>query len=272
MHEDCHRTADHLSGDPHGGRVFCTGNMTRLMETVPREVIGLTRNVCHAFGYESVALIPIRLGDEVLGLVHLADPRVHAILPEIVESIERAALLVGTAIQRGAEEALRRSPTNWTRRCVLERPNSRPPIVCWKTRHASAIGWNGKYCTPLREQQRIGQELHDGLGQELTGLSYVARSVYQRLVEQGSADANLVAELDGGMHGPSGRSERSRRACFRWELVPKASFRRWNRWRVRWRSGRAYPVDSSVPATSLWRTTRRRFSFTALLRKPSRTP
>ena len=183
------------------GGSFYTGNMTRLMETVPREVIGLTRNVCHAFGYESVALIPIRLGDEVLGLVHLADPRVHAILPDIVESIERAALLVGTAIQRArAEDALRRSRDELDAKVrartaeltaanrlledeVHERNRLEREIL-----HSAA-----------REQQRIGQELHDGVGQELTGLSYVARSVYQRLVDQGSADADLVAELDFGI-------------------------------------------------------------------------
>jgi PAS domain S-box-containing protein len=32
-----------------------------------------------------------------------------------------------------------------------------------------------------REQQRIGQELHDSLGQELTGLSYLAKSLAQKL-------------------------------------------------------------------------------------------
>jgi PAS domain S-box-containing protein len=37
-----------------------------------------------------------------------------------------------------------------------------------------------------REQQRIGQELHDSLGQELTGLSYLAKSLTQKLAASDS--------------------------------------------------------------------------------------
>jgi len=37
-----------------------------------------------------------------------------------------------------------------------------------------------------REQQRIGRELHDSLGQELTGVSYLAKSLAQKLIAAGS--------------------------------------------------------------------------------------
>jgi two-component system CheB/CheR fusion protein len=46
-----------------------------------------------------------------------------------------------------------------------------------------------------KEQQRIGQELHDGLGQELTGLSYLAHSMAQRLKSRGSPEADTAVEL-----------------------------------------------------------------------------
>jgi len=49
------------------------------------------------------------------------------------------------------------------------------------------------------EQQRIGQELHDGLGQELTGLSYLAKSLHQKLQAQGLAEAKAAAELAAGI-------------------------------------------------------------------------
>jgi PAS domain S-box-containing protein len=49
------------------------------------------------------------------------------------------------------------------------------------------------------EQRRIGQELHDGLGQELTGLSYLATSVHRRLQAKGLAEAGTAAELAEGI-------------------------------------------------------------------------
>ena len=43
-----------------------------------------------------------------------------------------------------------------------------------------------------REQQRIGRELHDSLGQELTGLSYLAKSLAQKLAAAGSPQAETA--------------------------------------------------------------------------------
>jgi PAS domain S-box-containing protein len=45
------------------------------------------------------------------------------------------------------------------------------------------------------EQRRIGQELHDGLGQELTGLSYLAKNLHQRLRNKNLPEAQTAAEL-----------------------------------------------------------------------------
>ncbi len=40
-----------------------------------------------------------------------------------------------------------------------------------------------------RERQRIGQDLHDGLGQQLTGMSFLARALERKLEERGLAEA-----------------------------------------------------------------------------------
>jgi len=50
-----------------------------------------------------------------------------------------------------------------------------------------------------REQQRIGQELHDGLGQELTGLGYLAETLYCDLQLRGVAEAAMANNLAGGI-------------------------------------------------------------------------
>ena len=54
-----------------------------------------------------------------------------------------------------------------------------------------------------REQRRIGQDLHDGLGQHLTGIAFMSKVQEQKLMEKGLAEAgdaakivNLVNEAD----------------------------------------------------------------------------
>jgi signal transduction histidine kinase len=50
-----------------------------------------------------------------------------------------------------------------------------------------------------RERQHIGQELHDGLGQELTGLSYLAASLHQKLRAKELPEVNVAAEVAEGI-------------------------------------------------------------------------
>ena len=49
------------------------------------------------------------------------------------------------------------------------------------------------------EQRRIGQELHDGLGQELTALSLQAKSLFLSLKSEESALVDKAAELANGI-------------------------------------------------------------------------
>ena len=46
-----------------------------------------------------------------------------------------------------------------------------------------------------REQQRIGQDLHDGLGQHLTGIAFMAKVHEKKLAETNAADAADAAKL-----------------------------------------------------------------------------
>lgn len=57
---------------------FWTNSTTNLLNSLTekeRQNIGETRNTCHDFGYESVAIIPIHLDDEILGTIQINDPR-----------------------------------------------------------------------------------------------------------------------------------------------------------------------------------------------------
>ena len=50
---------------------------------------------------------------------------------------------------------------------------------------------------PAREQQRIGEELHDGLGQQLTGLSMLAQSLLNKAT---ISEHELATQLASGLH------------------------------------------------------------------------
>jgi PAS domain S-box-containing protein len=69
-----------------------------------------TRNRCNGEGYESVALIPLRLGDERLGLLQLNDRRPGRFSPEMIALWERLSGHLAAAMAKiKAEEALRKS-------------------------------------------------------------------------------------------------------------------------------------------------------------------
>jgi PAS domain S-box-containing protein len=81
------------------GSFFMNGT-TKFLATVSEEEKGKTRNVCNLSGYESVALIPISLGDNIFGMIHLADHNENMVPLKIVESLEIVAMQLATAIQR----------------------------------------------------------------------------------------------------------------------------------------------------------------------------
>jgi len=92
------------------GGSFYMNATTRFLATVSEEDKGATRNVCNATGYESVALVPIRVGNEILGLIHAADKREDMVPLEMVELLESVALQVGAALNRvRAQEAIRKA-------------------------------------------------------------------------------------------------------------------------------------------------------------------
>ncbi len=86
---------------------FYMNGTTRFLATVSEEDKEQTRNVCNQVGYESVALVPIKVGDLILGLIHIADPLENMVPIETVKVIEETAMYLGPAVQRiSAEERL----------------------------------------------------------------------------------------------------------------------------------------------------------------------
>ena len=79
---------------------------TRFLSTVSDVEKGETRNACNAHGYESVALIPIRSGSSILGLIHLADTREDMVPLELVLEAERIGLVTWQRHPEGAPDPI----------------------------------------------------------------------------------------------------------------------------------------------------------------------
>jgi PAS domain S-box-containing protein len=87
---------------------FWSNNTTALLAgTAERDRQGHTRNRCNGAGYESVALIPLRTGDQVFGLLQFNDHRPDRFSPRLVAHLERMADGLALALwRRQAGEAL----------------------------------------------------------------------------------------------------------------------------------------------------------------------
>ena len=93
------------------GGSFWSNNTTELLaSTTDADRQARTRNRCNGEGYESVALIALRVGDERLGLLQLNDRRIGRFSPEDIALWERLAGYLAVALAKfQADELLRSS-------------------------------------------------------------------------------------------------------------------------------------------------------------------
>jgi GAF domain len=91
------------------GGSFWSNNTDNLLSVATVEELGETRNVCNAEGYLSVALIPLRSTDGVIGLLQLNDERPDRFSLEMIEILERLGESIGIALARIDEEEQRKA-------------------------------------------------------------------------------------------------------------------------------------------------------------------
>jgi PAS domain S-box-containing protein len=90
---------------------FWSNCTTKLLSTTSDEDRqARTRNRCNGFGYESVALIPLRAGNETFGLLQFNDTRKGLFTPELIALYRKIADQIAISIARfNAEHALKNS-------------------------------------------------------------------------------------------------------------------------------------------------------------------
>ena len=84
---------------------FWSNNTTKLLaSTSEKERQARTRNRCNAQGYESVALIPLRINSDTIGLLQLNDSRTDMFTPGMIHFFERIGSSIGIAFKRKKTE------------------------------------------------------------------------------------------------------------------------------------------------------------------------
>ena len=103
----CGRTDPALPFFTEGGSFWTNGTTELLASTTEADRQARTRNRCNGEGYESVALIPLRSGDEIIGLLQLNDHRRDQFTLEMIHFFEGLGASIGIALGRRRAEAER---------------------------------------------------------------------------------------------------------------------------------------------------------------------
>jgi PAS domain S-box-containing protein len=100
----CGRTDPTLPFFTEGGSFWSNGTTELLASTSEKDRQARTRNRCNSEGYESVALIPLRSGDEIIGLLQLNDSRRDIFSTELIQFLEGIGATIGIAVARKRSE------------------------------------------------------------------------------------------------------------------------------------------------------------------------
>jgi signal transduction histidine kinase len=82
-----------------GGGSFYVNAASHFLASASPEVRETFHCVCHQAGYESIALIPLRQGLRILGLIHVADLRENRVPRSLVEDLETMAMRLTVALE-----------------------------------------------------------------------------------------------------------------------------------------------------------------------------
>ena len=83
---------------------FWTNATTELIATCDTSCVPYVRNRCNTEGYESVAIIPLSTGPEIIGTLQLNDSRPNMFTKDFINFLEELAVSIAVAVQRTLQE------------------------------------------------------------------------------------------------------------------------------------------------------------------------
>ena len=99
---------------------FWTNNLLKLLDENPKNISkSFSRKNCINSGYISIALIPIRTDDEIIGLIQINDKRRDVFTDEIIRTLEIIGSSIGLAFAR--DEAIKKIEINERRFRLAQR-------------------------------------------------------------------------------------------------------------------------------------------------------
>jgi PAS domain S-box-containing protein len=175
----CGRTDPSKPYYTEGGSFYTNSTTALLSETTESDLGCHVRNRCNSAGYESVALIPVRAGEEVIGLLQFNDTKPDFFNPMMIRFLEQIGSSIGMAIKRHrAEAALKAAHENMEQR-VIER-------TAEVEQRASQLRKLTLELTQVeqRERQNLARTLHDNIQQLLVGVKFGLESLKCRLPDE----------------------------------------------------------------------------------------
>jgi signal transduction histidine kinase len=176
---------------------FRLNNANEFFSALSEEEIGRFRGVCLQSGFKSIAIIPIRYQESVIGAIHVADEKEGMVPLKTVEFIESISPFIGEAVHRFFTEeelvkyqqhleelveertAMLRAATEKLQQEIAERKTAAEGLETRVKERTSELEKANielrklsAHLQSVREQERtnIARDIHDELGQVLTAL------------------------------------------------------------------------------------------------------
>jgi signal transduction histidine kinase len=162
------------------GGSFCCGNTVCFIENLSEAEKSRYRGICIQSGFLSVAIIPIRYREKIIGAIHLADEMENKVSFKTLEFIESLTPIIGEAVIRfNLEEELKESEGR----------------LRFLSSELLRVQEN--------ERKRIAREIHDGIGQTLAAIKFSLESKLSQagnvVAPQGSTLESIISLTQSGI-------------------------------------------------------------------------